>query len=597
MRYRYPMPNLRILALSDLRVQPLDRVAAFIRQVAPDLLLYAGDDTVRLAPVPIDAIASAVIQTIDDYSASVGLAEGRVFKTRTLSGVGRAVEHRDSTGEHRFSMDFGIGLHASATLLPSQRRVGDESAPNPERNPHFARPTCVRTDQNGRTWWISLTHEACTSVAFTEVLQSIPHGCGAVIGNDCPGFARAVLSLPGFHDLHRTPLLLDDIAFLGLEGAPVDPGIGYTLYDEDEAKKQLQHQLCAVGSRPCILVSHAPPRGILDVARRFGIDEIGSKVVREYVDQGTFVGVICGHVHGWGGRAHIEGSTLVVNVASHDNPYANLKYAILAWDGATLRVEDIGAHLLGGPVTELVGVAAVTAKRLEELELDTIEKVAAADPRLLKLGFGPKRATRLQRQAQAQFEDRPIRIPGQAPIPPRMVYLDVETSLQQNDPWLVMVVGPDGEKEQFVELNPQRHAAHLDRVGEWISRYPGIPVASWTLFDRGAMARAYKRLGKAEPTWLDPDFWWSAPVEIGKRWALPLPNRKLKVMSAWLGFKAREPELDGMTVGSWYGAWVNSERSFDVNRVKRYNEDDVLAMIHVLTRLREWEKDETIDGG
>jgi Icc-related predicted phosphoesterase len=70
---------------------------------------------------------------------------------------------------------------------------------------------------------------------------------------------------------------------------------------------------------PCdILVSHSPPLNCLDNAGYVigkGEVHIGSKYLVEYIEKHQPKLVICGHVHGYGGKEARIGNTRVVNVA------------------------------------------------------------------------------------------------------------------------------------------------------------------------------------------------------------------------------------------------------------------------------------------
>jgi Icc-related predicted phosphoesterase len=146
---------MRILAVSDLRVQPLRELEAVVKSVEPDLILYAGDDVERFA----------------------------------------ARRH-----------------------------------------------------------------------SWSALARKVPRGLAGIVGNDCSRRAKAALRQAACHDLHAKPLILEDLAIVGLEGAPAsrDFGIGPTLYSEAESRRHLERMFASAGHLPVLLVSHAPPYGVLD---------------------------------------------------------------------------------------------------------------------------------------------------------------------------------------------------------------------------------------------------------------------------------------------------------------------------------------------
>jgi hypothetical protein len=85
-----------------------------------------------------------------------------------------------------------------------------------------------------------------------------------------------------------------------------------------------------------IIVSHVPPRGVLDRAMRYGDEAIGSTALREFIDAEDHVPlVVCGHVHRCGGQCQTVGRTVVVNVSSHDDAFTR---ANMAW----ITISEVG---------------------------------------------------------------------------------------------------------------------------------------------------------------------------------------------------------------------------------------------------------------
>jgi Icc-related predicted phosphoesterase len=77
----------------------------------------------------------------------------------------------------------------------------------------------------------------------------------------------------------------------------------------------------ALAKKKLIIVSHAPPYGVLDLAVRYGRRSIGSRPLREFLEaDANSLLCVCGHVHRCGGKSATVGQCLVVNAASHDSP-------------------------------------------------------------------------------------------------------------------------------------------------------------------------------------------------------------------------------------------------------------------------------------
>ena len=110
------------------------------------------------------------------------------------------------------------------------------------------------------------------------------------------------------HVLHGSRVTIDGIVFYGIGGGiPITP-FGSWSYDfsEDEAHELLQD--CPSG---CILISHSPPRGILD--RSSDGRRLGSRAVRDTVEKKNPNLIVCGHIHGSSGQTYRLGESLVIN--------------------------------------------------------------------------------------------------------------------------------------------------------------------------------------------------------------------------------------------------------------------------------------------
>jgi Icc-related predicted phosphoesterase len=117
----------------------------------------------------------------------------------------------------------------------------------------------------------------------------------------CAGWANA-------HVLHGTTIRIGDVTFFGLGGGiPVTPfGAWSWDFSEEQATQLLAN--CPPG---CVLVSHSPPKGLLDVSSSGA--SLGSVAVRDAVDRLRPKLVVCGHIHASGGKTMKHHSTVVVN--------------------------------------------------------------------------------------------------------------------------------------------------------------------------------------------------------------------------------------------------------------------------------------------
>jgi len=114
------------------------------------------------------------------------------------------------------------------------------------------------------------------------------------------------------HALHGRQVAIDGVSFFGLGGGiPVTP-FGAWSYDFTEAEAEDLLQDCPAGG---VLVSHSPPKGILDVSSDGR--SLGSQAVRETIIQKEPKLVVCGHIHGSAGQVAELGQTTVINAGPH----------------------------------------------------------------------------------------------------------------------------------------------------------------------------------------------------------------------------------------------------------------------------------------
>jgi len=112
--------------------------------------------------------------------------------------------------------------------------------------------------------------------------------------------------------LHGNGLKLDGFDFYGIGGGiPVTPFGSWSWdFSEDEAKVLLKN--CP---EEAVLISHSPPKGILDVSSSG--QSLGSVAVKECIDIKKPPLVVCGHIHESSGKVSRYGDSAVINAGPH----------------------------------------------------------------------------------------------------------------------------------------------------------------------------------------------------------------------------------------------------------------------------------------
>jgi Icc-related predicted phosphoesterase len=112
--------------------------------------------------------------------------------------------------------------------------------------------------------------------------------------------------------LHGHQTTVAGMSFYGIGGGiPVTP-FGSWSYDFSEQEAYDLLNDCPSGG---VLVSHSPPHGILDISSDGR--SLGSKAVRDTVEQKKPDLVVCGHIHGSAGQTKRFGETVVINAGPY----------------------------------------------------------------------------------------------------------------------------------------------------------------------------------------------------------------------------------------------------------------------------------------
>jgi Icc-related predicted phosphoesterase len=147
-------------------------------------------------------------------------------------------------------------------------------------------------------------------VQTVAILKAIDKPTVLVAGNNetYDELVEAAKAWPSAIVLHGSGTQLKGVEFFGLGGGvPITP-FGDWSFDlsEEDAGKLLEG--CPQGG---VLVSHSPPRGILDVSSAG--KSLGSSAVRQAIERCQPRLVVCGHIHACGGQTAAIGATIVVN--------------------------------------------------------------------------------------------------------------------------------------------------------------------------------------------------------------------------------------------------------------------------------------------
>ncbi len=417
---------------------------------------------------------------------------------------------------------------------------------------------------------------------FQELAKASTYGICAVIGNDDSESVGRVVTGKNVFNVHEAPVILGEYAVIGMEGSPTspdEPGIGVCLYTEDMIRKHLASFGPFVQQRKLIVISHAPPRGVLDYAVRFGRREIGSQSLRKFVETNHSVRlVVSGHVHRCGGRVSKLADAYVANAASHDNFGEPGKVAVI-------DIESTGEMKFYWQLLhELPGIFGVGEKTLEKLNsagIEQVEDLLKADiariSELARLSVG--NLERFALHAKALVEGRPIVLSTLDKPEGPMVYLDIETNLDQSLVWLVGVYSESRREFRgfFAKAESEEKKILADFL-RFMALEPNSAIGFYacTGFDKRVLESRLSEHGL--PTEVCERMF-DLCIPLRKAVVFPLKSYGIKSLSTYFGYEYKHPELDGFAVAQMYlDEYLASHDPALEQRLLEYNKDDVMFL-------------------
>jgi Icc-related predicted phosphoesterase len=148
---------------------------------------------------------------------------------------------------------------------------------------------------------IELTLDVLRSVARPVVLVAGNAESDVELADACRDWANA-------HVLHGSGIEVNGMPFFGLGAAVPETPFGSWSFDLTEEQAA---DLLADCPMQAILVTHSPPRGVLDTSSRG--ENLGSEAVRATIATKKPRLAVCGHIHDSAGKHDRLGDTPVVN--------------------------------------------------------------------------------------------------------------------------------------------------------------------------------------------------------------------------------------------------------------------------------------------
>ncbi|MFC4359262.1 ribonuclease H-like domain-containing protein [Halobium salinum] len=412
---------------------------------------------------------------------------------------------------------------------------------------------------------------------------------GFVRGNDdLPAAVGPELETDRVHDLHRNPYQHGNYVVVGQEGAIGSEAIGPLTYSEQEVREHLREFSESYQRKRIILVTHTPPYGILDIGQRFGERHLGSKAVYEFIESMSPELTVCGHVHQFGGQTEFSKFGPIVNVASHDDPNADGRFATIQLSSIRSEINHSTINQrLADPLTKLNQVGNSRAKLLREAGFEELRQFTR-DRReeLLRIDHvWEDIADKILIHAEAYRTGQPLVVtpePFAALQSRKPVLVDIETNLRQDRIWLIGAYSyRDVEFTQFLE--PDDEAGLCKSFYEYlqaqsqpvVAYYAGQGFDERILQDR--MESHDINLSDVVEEWVDV-----CPI-ARKNIFVPAPSHRLSTIATSLNYEFTYPDISGFEIGGAYSRYLTSGEPPDWEKYQEYNRDDVMALKHILS--------------
>ncbi|HET6842372.1 MAG TPA: ribonuclease H-like domain-containing protein [Candidatus Angelobacter sp.] len=438
---------------------------------------------------------------------------------------------------------------------------------------------------------------------FEQLAACAVNGLCAVIGNDeteaegevqrraidfekAVNRERAYIQGKKVYNVHETPLIVGEYVVIGNEGAGRDEegrAFGAITYEETSIARHLGAAAKAVKGKRIILVSHTPPRGTLDLAFRMSPNghHIGSVALQNFLLSRQDVSlVVCGHAHYCGAQSKKLGRSVVVNAASHDDVGALGRIAIIEIQKS--KVSSVKWHFLW-ELTSIPEIGASRESLLKGAGIRTTRELADTSEQRIAviLNSGQAAAVRIRARALSLCKQELV-LQKQLSLPKaKRAYLDLETDLGQKSIRLVgLHLEDENQSVAFYADTQQDEKQILSDMLQFVQTMPDLNVLSYSgsRFEKRVLLR---RLAAYEMPISFAHSIRDIYSDIHASVAFPVTGLGLKEIAAYCGFKWRDSGMDGFKIGIICGSSGKLTKA-NKRMVIRYNEDDLLALKHVV---------------
>ena len=289
------------------------------------------------------------------------------------------------------------------------------------------------------------------------------------------------------------------------------------------------------------------------------------------------------------------------------------KCSLCSWRRSCAAVATEEGHL-----SEVSGIGAKRREMLQQLGIEGLQDLAAADPqqlaeRMARFGeqhgeaaHGLVAQARVQRDGAVEHLDVASACPELRDAPGVLLY-DIESDPDARHDFLHGFLRlprrPDGSWDlteatyvPVLVLAEHGEARTWTRVNRLLRRHAGWPVLHYGETETLALRRLAQRQGASDRELKQLKLRLvDVHARIRRHWRLPLSSYGLKAVAAWRGFQWSQPGVDGARALLWWRQWQGTgpDRRGSTHALRwifRYNRDDCLATWAVAQWLLEAEQ-------
>jgi Icc-related predicted phosphoesterase len=438
---------------------------------------------------------------------------------------------------------------------------------------------------------------------FNKLSKLSKYGLFAVIGNDDDALSKILINSDKIYDLHENPQELENILFIGVEGASSETGnkLGPTLLSEKEIEEHLEKYYDS--DRKIILLSHSPPFNILDFGKRHSNDNIGSKSIRKFINRENVILNICGHCHSDGRNHKRIDNCLVLNIASHDDKSARSYIAIIDTEKISDNNDPIEYRLVPPTGTRrIMGIGPKYQKRLKEVGINTVddflnefsnkEEHFSTINRLYKKTKIRTDILDVAYQRALSLKNKYSLLTDKIEIDSNSLILDIETDGGNHSDALLEMIGVYDPLHGLCRQFTVEHDGVDGSIVKDFVNYIGS--SNYNKIYYYSQNRSDEKILKNRIKIYELDNYCLPPFEdvyhlIINKLFLPIGDYKLKTIGKYLGYKFRHPNIEGYRIPKLFLEYFQYRDPKKIEELKEYNEDDLLLLWYLIKKIMKME--------